>query len=146
MICVVCGKVFSVGKSVASTRKACSSKCGVIVRSRSRQRRVEKHCIVCGRKFTVIRARAKKAKFCSQECGWKTKKHVRNPPNKEQLEHLFTEMTCGQIAKLYGVTAGAVQYWAKKMGVHIPSLKERTEMRRNKRTRTGASHRGPRKK
>lgn len=146
MKCAVCGKVFRVDKSKAGERKACSKECGVKARARSRQKRVEKRCEMCGRKFTVIRARAHKAKFCSQECGWKTKKHVQNPPNAEQLEHLFDEMTCKQIAKLYGVTAGAVQYWARKLSVHIPSLHERTERRKNRKRETGAAHRGPREK
>lgn len=143
MKCAVCGKTFRVDKSKAAERKACSAECGVKVRSTSRRKRVTKRCEICGQKFTVIRARANKAKFCSQACAWKTKKHVQNPPNKAQLEHLLEEMTCGQIAKLYGVTAGAVQYWARREGVHIPSLHERAEMRKQTK-KIGASHRGPR--
>lgn len=64
--CVVCGKKFQVVPAREHTAKACSSKCGYIVRAKTRSRPVPKTCKTCGKEF--IARPSEVGTYCSYEC------------------------------------------------------------------------------
>lgn len=70
LICLVCGKAFSVPISSAKRgRRFCSHSCYL----RSRVNKVVKLCPVCGRKFTVNGSIAERYTVCS----WRCRAHIR---------------------------------------------------------------------
>ena len=66
--CVVCGKVFSVPPARRDTAKACSHECAVIVRAKSRERKVQKVCPTCGKTFDCPRSHEGRRVHCSRAC------------------------------------------------------------------------------
>lgn len=66
--CVVCGQGFSVPPCRAKTATTCSNKCAIIVRAKSRERKVTCICKNCGIEFQVPRCHEGRRIYCSVEC------------------------------------------------------------------------------
>ena len=73
-ICVVCGKKFLVPPCRALTAKACSHKCAVIVRAKSRERKVTCVCPNCGKEFLVPQSHKDRRVYCSKRCKYEADK------------------------------------------------------------------------
>ena len=67
-VCVVCGQEFSVPPCRALTAKACSDKCAVSVRAKSRERKIVKNCLNCGEEFKIPRSHDGRRVYCSKSC------------------------------------------------------------------------------
>jgi predicted nucleic acid-binding Zn ribbon protein len=66
--CVVCGKDFSVPVWREKTARACSDKCAIVARAKSRERQVESTCKVCGKVFSSCKSKGGKRVYCSYPC------------------------------------------------------------------------------
>lgn len=66
--CEVCGKSFSVPPSRAETATTCSNECAVVVRAKSRERKVACWCKNCGKEFQAPRSQAPLRVYCSELC------------------------------------------------------------------------------
>ena len=67
-VCVVCGKSFSVPPCRAETATACSNKCSVVVRAKSRERKLSRVCPNCGVTFEFPQSHKNRRIYCSTEC------------------------------------------------------------------------------
>ena len=72
-ICVVCGKKFSVPPCRALTATTCSNKCAIIVRAKSRERKVTCICPNCGKEFLVPQSCKNTRVYCSKKCKYTSK-------------------------------------------------------------------------
>ncbi len=67
-VCVVCGKGFSVPPCRAKTATTCSEVCAIVVRAKSRERKVTRKCLNCGKDFKIPRSHIDRRIYCSQAC------------------------------------------------------------------------------
>ncbi len=123
--CPVCFKITRIKKSRIKHRKTCSLKCA----GESRRRRVTMRCVLCNKKYEIRASRRVRRKYCSMECVRKSQLKVLNPPNKVQLSHLVLKSTVPEIALMYEVSSAVVYNWCKRLGVCLPTRKERADMK-----------------
>jgi hypothetical protein len=129
--CEQCGVRKSVLKSVfkEGQTRFCSKRCAKV----GLRKKVTIWCQICGKSCEVQYYRRKRQKYCSPECAARGRRKVKRP-GKEQLQDLIQRQSLQQIGDIYGVSSGAVRFWAVMYGLYIPSCSERAVLRRIKRT------------
>jgi hypothetical protein len=125
--CLVCSKSFRVKKTIADKRKVCS----IVCRNEYLRDRIKLRCALCGTEYTTVKGRRNTSKYCSRTCLHKSKRKVKNPPGKLQLEHLVTRLTRKEIAGLYGIHPSLVTRWCHKYGVRMLTPSERAEFKKH---------------
>lgn len=71
-VCVVCGKDFYVPPCREKKASTCSDVCAIVVRAKSRERKVTKVCPGCGIEFTMPKSHFERRVYCSTECKFKS--------------------------------------------------------------------------
>lgn len=66
--CKVCGKSFKVPPCRAKTASTCSNACAVLVRAKSRERKVYTRCLACGEQFSLPQSHIDRRIYCSNKC------------------------------------------------------------------------------
>jgi hypothetical protein len=88
--CVVCGKEFSVPPCREKTASTCSNECAVIVRAKSRERKMTAICAECGKEFSFPQSHVDRRVYCSYECkytceGYKEKQRISTTGDKNPM-------------------------------------------------------------
>jgi hypothetical protein len=122
-VCPTCGKEFSYTKRKPS--KHCSVECANL----GKRKRIKRCCEECGEVYEVHFYQRGRTRFCSVDCKHKHMEKV-EAPDATLLKILLNYDSMGEVARTYGVYAGSVRHWCKRLGVDWPGHEARQEIMR----------------
>lgn len=127
--CEHCGRSKVLPNHMAKKQRFCSLKCA----HNGNKTGSIKKCEMCGKEYYTKKFARKSRRFCSLKCVCDNNKKKVKLPKKEQMHGLLQVKCLYEIAKMYSVDHNIIRRHCRENDVHIPSSKERHELKKARR-------------